>query len=888
VGTTVGSYRLLSVLGSGGMGTVYLAEHVRIGRQVALKLLRPEVRDRPEVAQRLRAEARALGRVSHPGVVGILDLDSLSDGTTYLVMEYLPGRSLREELRLAKQSPPLATTLSMLHQAARAMAAAHAAGVIHRDLSPANIMVLKSADGAAPELKILDFGLARLFSPDGASDSSMSRTRDGAVLGTLKYMAPEQCLDPHSVDERADVYSLGVIGYELLAGQPPFSASSSWELITLHLREAPPPLPERVAGSDTPLPPALAALILEMLAKSPLGRPEMAEVAARLGALAPAGVAVAPAGVQPPLRVLRRRLARARLGTGIALAALLAGAISAGLYARQQRRIAEQRRQESLAAVGEVLDVVNRSLRPIPGANNASQALLDTAAHVLGGLNAQEPSDLEALEALTRVHTLRGELARNHGGLATARKEFERAIVLCEALVSKRPKSIAYRARLASAYDGLADALEQMSELPLAKATYERALALRLELRQLTPEDPVRIQEVVGSYLQRGDLQRSQGLHRKALDDYEKAQALLEPLWKREPDKKSYRWQMCGVLYRSSEQLLTVGRSADSLTAAERAVDLLMRISPTDQQGTSYHLLLSRVLQTRGSARERLGRLGDAGHDYNQAFDIVRALLKASPSDVQCRRALIDSGYKMIDHWLRVGKVDAAAPIAAELQTVAEALQQADSAHQGHRWRLAGSLQRVGDVALARAHADEARSIYHRALELQESLRAQTPDHSRHRERTIWMLERQGDAVSQGAFPEQALLPWAQALALLAKLERVDPAAVDVRLALARIHRKRAALRPRLGQKDEAMADWARAAAMADAVLAGDPANGEAERELILTELGRAAALGKALALQPALVERVTRARTLLRTLRQQGLYAGDIELMAAEQTPLL
>lgn len=141
IGGTIGSYRLLKVLGSGGMGTVYLAEHVRIGRQVALKLLRPEVKDRRQGMQRLAAEARALGRVSHPGVVTILDLASLADGTPYLVMEYLPGRSLRAHLREERAQLGLETILLILYQATQAMAAAHAAGVVHRDLSPANIML---------------------------------------------------------------------------------------------------------------------------------------------------------------------------------------------------------------------------------------------------------------------------------------------------------------------------------------------------------------------------------------------------------------------------------------------------------------------------------------------------------------------------------------------------------------------------------------------------------------------------------------------------------------------------------------------------------------------------------------------------------------------------
>jgi tetratricopeptide (TPR) repeat protein len=170
--------------------------------------------------------------------------------------------------------------------------------------------------------------------------------------------------------------------------------------------------------------------------------------------------------------------------------------------------------------------VINRSLRPIPGATTASHALLDTTANLLGELHAQAPSDL----------------------------------------------SDSYQARLANAYDGMADVLELQSALLLAKTTYEKALAIRLTLLQHTPSDPVRRQEAVATYLLHGDLLRTQGQQRLALIDYEQAETLLEPMWKREPDKKSYRWQMCGVLYRISQTQLSLGKSAASLAQAETGV----------------------------------------------------------------------------------------------------------------------------------------------------------------------------------------------------------------------------------------------------------------------------------------------------------------------------
>lgn len=693
-------------------------------------------------------------------------------------------------------------------------------------------------------------------------------------------MAPEQCLDPHSADAQADVYALGVIGYELVAGRPPFTASESWALVGQHLREPPPPLTARDGG---PVSPPLEALLLEMLAKSPLARPAMAEVARRLDALLAALAAGAVPAAGPALRPRRRRLLLGAALSG-ALALVLSSAVTAGRYAQEQRRLAELRRREALAAVGGVLDVVNRSLRPIPGATGASNALLDTSARLLGELNAQSPTDLETRESMAQLHTLRGELARNHGGLPEARGEFERAIAISASLTQARPDSAAFQARLASAHDGLAVVLEQMSELALARASYDKALALRLALHHKAPADPARTQEVVGSYLLCGDLVRTQGLQREARDYFERARALLEPIWKREPDKKSYRWQMCGVFYRLSQAQLALGKSADGLALAERALDLLSHIAPTDQQGASYQLLLARVLQVRGDAHDRLGRLQDAERDYRQGLEIVRGLLRAAPADVASRRALIDSGGRVVDQWLQLGKVDAAEPLAAELQGIAESLVKTDGTHQGHRWRLAWSLQRTGDVALSRQRADEARRLYQRALEVQESLWAQRPDALRHRDRTAWLLERQGDAAARGALAGQALGPWTQALAMLGELERRDPEGTEPRLTALRILGKRAVLQQRLGNAQAAQDDWARADRLAEALITLDAADGAARREAVILGLARAAALSPAARVQPEETARLAALRQRLRGLRQQALFTGDVELAAAEQ----
>lgn len=839
IGRVVGTYRLLRVLGEGGMGVVFLAEHVRMGRQAALKLLHPSSRERPDIAKRLGAEARAMGRLTHPGIVAILDHDVLPDGTGYLVMEYLPGQPLRDRLQaMGGRLAPL-QAIAILAECAFAMAAAHAAGVIHRDLSPANIMCMPTGEGEGGAIKILDFGLARLQSPDGASSSSHNTTRDGAVLGTLKYMAPEQCLDAHSADEAADVYSLGAIGYELLTGAPPFSAASSWELIERHLREPPPPLPERSTADDSPIPADLRTLLHEMLAKSPLSRPPMAQVRERLLPLLPEespGQRSQP--VLPPLsaplsrRARERRRRLRRLLWSAALLGVLGSLLGLAYYANKQRRLAVRQRQQTLASTAEILTIIRRNLRPMPGATAASQGLLDLTDRQLTTLFEQLPDDLEVAEALVRLHTLRGDFARHHAGLSTAKSEFEVAIRGAESLVRARPAERGYRLLLANAHDGLGDALEQVADLQQARTQYERALSIRQELLRAAPGDALPAQEVVGSHLLLGDLAQAQGRQRSALAAYETAQSLLSPLWKREPDNKAYRWQMCGIHYRIAQTLIQLGRSVDGLAMAERAVDMLRRIAPTDQQGSSYHVLYSRVLQVRGLAREHLGRAEEAVADLRQSYDEVSALLKAAPNDVQARRAVIDSGLRLSDYLLHAGKTAEAAPLSSELLRIGESLFSSDDKNHGHRWRLAATLQRVGDVELRTGQVTAAQARYARALELQESLHMAAPDAARHRDRLVALYERLGDAAGSSPYIVQALPHYEDALRQIAEQERLEAGWLELRLCQARILRKRARIEQALGRSGAATQALKAAREILTALQSNDPADALIRAEL--------------------------------------------------------
>jgi serine/threonine protein kinase len=250
-------YRVLGPLGGGGMGAVFKAEHVLMGRVVAVKILRPDLRGRPDAAERFCQEVRTLARLCHPNVVTAFDAEQVED-VLFLVMEYVEGESLERILRRCGRLP-VELARDWVRQAALGLQFAFEQGVIHRDLKPANILL--TAQG---QVKILDFGLARLLGDGG----DPGRTPDGAVLGTPRYVAPEQARDSRAADVRSDLYSLGCTWYEMLTGRPPFPGPTVLEQLLAHQDQAPAPL----AQARPDVPSAISDAIDRLLAKDPTER----------------------------------------------------------------------------------------------------------------------------------------------------------------------------------------------------------------------------------------------------------------------------------------------------------------------------------------------------------------------------------------------------------------------------------------------------------------------------------------------------------------------------------------------------------------------------------------------------------------------------------------
>jgi serine/threonine-protein kinase len=291
VGTLIGGkYRIEQLIGRGGMGSVWSAVHTSLGQRVAVKLIAKRYAASREARHRFDLEAKAVAQLRSRYVVQVYDHGETDDGTPYIVMELLEGESL--DARLARGPLPLAAAFPILEQVSRALARAHALGMVHRDLKPENVFLTVSPDGDGEIAKVLDFGIVKIRGHEGIGSS----TRTGAVLGTPLYMSPEQARALKTVDQRTDLYSLGMVAYAMLTGQPAFSGESLGDLLVAICTE---PLPQ-IRGIAHWLPPPMDAWFQKACAREPADRFEaasdmMTAFATAGGLRAPGAASVVPA-----------------------------------------------------------------------------------------------------------------------------------------------------------------------------------------------------------------------------------------------------------------------------------------------------------------------------------------------------------------------------------------------------------------------------------------------------------------------------------------------------------------------------------------------------------------------------------------------------------------
>jgi hypothetical protein len=452
-----GKYRIVRLIGEGGMGAVYEGENVRIHRRVAIKVLHAGVAESGEAVARFEREAQAAGRIGSEHIVEVLDLGNLPSGDRYMVMEFMDGDSLGERIK-ARGRIQASELCPIAIQLLEALAAAHGAGIIHRDLKPDNVYLLKNRSGKADFVKLLDFGISKFNQLSG--DSGFSMTRTGAVMGTPYYMAPEQAKGSRDLDHRVDLYAAGVILYEAVTGQVPFNADTFNELLFKIVLETPRPIEELVPELD----PKFGALVNKAMARDPAARfqtaAEFQEALRNWQQGAPPELAASGAQAPAEPRVVSATTAGPQAGSQTGLGTGTPGNWSStGTYAETASapKKSNARLYAVLGAValfaigGAALALRSSAAEQAAATKAAAEAAQAAEARAQEQAKAAQASDAERLRLEKEKLVAQAEAERMKSEAEQAKAAAEEARLQALAEASAKPKAVAAAPRPAPA-----------------------------------------------------------------------------------------------------------------------------------------------------------------------------------------------------------------------------------------------------------------------------------------------------------------------------------------------------------------------------------------------------------------------------------------------------
>ncbi len=715
IGETVSHYRVVERLGEGGMGSVYLAEDLRLQRRVALKMIRPDAEGQ-ETGDRLLREARAASALSHPSIAVVYEVaEAEADGHTvrFIAMEYVPGETLASAA--GRDGVTLDQVVDWVTQVADALAEAHAGGIVHRDLKPSNVMVTGGG-----RVKVLDFGLAKRQPLPGNSDSTWSRDRvapsDAGLVGTLAYMAPEQALG-EAVDGRADVFSLGAVLYELLAGKQAFPGRSAARVLAALLGEEPAPIEPRF--QDTRLP-RIEALARRMLSKEPSGRPaRMEDVSHELRTIRQ-GIAVAalPAAPAAPRSVAVLSFANIThngeddwLGTGIA------ETVTADLRAIEGLAvIARERVHESLRRLGSA-DPGDEGLAVRVGRELGARWVLTGGLQRAGG-TIRLTARLVEVSSATVVGTVKID-----GRIEEIFALQDRIVRELGAALRTSPSSPArdtLETHVVEAYEAFSRGvinvrLESYESLDRAVLLFERAIRL----------DPTYARahlELGSAYAAKGDYLVLPELYERSLTSLKRAIEVSPGLGR--------AWRELGAV------LVSLGREDEGIAAIERALSL----DPEDAGalGSMARALFIGRAQFREAAAcfdRALARNPDGGWYALQLAHCAALLREFDRGETAARRAIAlqEASLSGQERVVIVGAHMRLGHLAALQGRHTEAVEQferelafqqcVDHALRGRisielHMRLGASLLRSGKGAAARSSLEAARAAFEERLRM--------------------------------------------------------------------------------------------------------------------------------------------------------------------------
>jgi serine/threonine protein kinase/tetratricopeptide (TPR) repeat protein len=707
-GQSIGPYRLIELLGAGGMGEVWRAEQSEpIRRAVALKLIKPGMDTRAVVA-RFDSERQALAMMDHTNIAKVFDAGATPAGRPFFVMELVPGVPITDycdEHRLT-----IKQRLLLFLQVCDGVQHAHQKAIIHRDLKPSNILV-EEVDGK-PVPKIIDFGLAKAITHDGGARSMF--TELGMMIGTPSYMSPEQAgSQDATIDTRTDVYSLGVVLFELLVGAPPFSSKdirgSGAEPTLRQIREAEAPRPsvkfaalgsatqdaasargEKAAFQLRQLRGDLDWITLKTIEKDRARRySSVSELAADIRR----HLSDQPVLAGPPSATYRARKFVRRHRGGVAAGSLAALTMIAGIitttFEARRARVQEQLAKEAQAKAERRFNEVRKlahsvlfdyhdAIKNLPGATPVRERLVRDSLQYLDGLAGEVTSDRSLLRELAsayeRVADVQGgTLEANLGNTVGAIESGKKALHIRVLLLASDPKNADLKRELASSYFKIGTLLWETGDMSGAADYLRQAVRLREDLAKAAPADLERQHELSAAYDRMGML------------------------------------------------LLDQGDAATALTHFRRSLGIVSSVPDAEQGRESTRRSISVEYEHIGSALLELDDLPGALENNGRALSLRAALSKDFPLNVDHQRTLQVSYYNQGEILARIGRTQAALDSYREQVRIGEKLSRADPQNEQYRGDLAYGLIRVGDMRFKLARYPEALASYKLSQDLRSA-----------------------------------------------------------------------------------------------------------------------------------------------------------------------
>jgi serine/threonine protein kinase/tetratricopeptide (TPR) repeat protein len=845
-GTAIGPYKLIEPIGEGGMGTVWMAQQTEpVKRLVAVKLIKAGM-DSKQVVARFEAERQALALMDHPNIARVLDGGTTSAGRPYFVMDLVKGVPLTKYCDEHHLTPR--QRLELFVPVCQAVQHAHQKGIIHRDIKPSNVLVAQY-DGR-PVPKVIDFGVAKAAGQQ-LTDKTLV-TGFGAIVGTLEYMSPEQAeINQLDIDTRSDIYSLGVLLYELLAGSPPFTKKDLEKAGMLEMlrviREQEPSKPSTKLSTADGLP-TLAAnrgtepakltklvrgeldwIVMKALEKDRTRRYETANgfVADVQRYLADEQVQACPPSIGYRLKKFMRRNKGPVLAASLVVLALVAGIIGTtwGMLEARRRaegeRLAKERAEANFALANEAVEkylgtVTNHRKLNQADFHQLRKELLESALPFFQKLTAQKSDDPEVEARRGRAYGRLGDVRQTMGENEAALQDFEAERAIFARLTADFPTRAAYRDDLAMSLTDLGHTLKHVGKRREAEAAYRQAVDIREKLVAEFPAVPKYRTGLANTCDNLANLLDDLGQREDAESLYRKAIALQERLAADFPTVPQYRENLANTLTNLGTLLDALGNRPDAEAAYRQALEIRESLAADFPAEPEYRSGLATSKNNLSVLLKGLGKYEKAEALYRQAIAIQKKLADDFPTVPGYRQDLAASHHNLGSVLEQLNK-DEEADVA---------LRQAIDIHQKladdfptvpvYRRQLAASHNNLGLLLEKLGKRPQAEAAYRRALAIQEKLAADFPTVPLHAVHLAGGYCNFGNWIRDGGQPEPALEWFQKGIATLEPVVAKEPRLVDAREFLRNCHKGRAEALEDLGRHAEANRDWERALELDD------------------------------------------------------------------------